>query len=78
MSEIADDDIEALARAMLRDTIERSGWYPSLRGEFRQARIEQDVELHWHLMINDARKRLEQNDTPPPITPPLGNSSTEL
>jgi hypothetical protein len=60
MTEARDDEIEALARAMLRETIERSGWYPLLQGEFRQERIKQDVELHWHLMINDARKRLEQ------------------
>jgi primosomal protein N'' len=60
MPEITDDQIEALARAMLRETIERSGWYPELRGKFRQERIDQDVERHWHLMINEARKRLEQ------------------
>jgi hypothetical protein len=64
MAEVRDDEIEALARAMLRETIERSGWYPSLRGEERRLRIEQDVELHWHLMINDARKRLEQRQRP--------------
>jgi hypothetical protein len=70
MAEARDQEIEALARAMLRETIERSGWYPSLKGEFRQARIEQDVELHWHLMINEARKRLEQRareETPPRV-----------
>jgi hypothetical protein len=58
--EITDDDIAAEARAMVRQMIEESGWYPKLRGEFRQARIDQDVETMWHLMINDARKRLEQ------------------
>jgi hypothetical protein len=60
MAEAQDDEVEALARAMLRETIQRSGWYPSLKGEVRRLRIEQDVELHWHLMVNDARKRLEQ------------------
>jgi hypothetical protein len=60
MSEITDHDIEAEARTMVREMIERSGWYPALRGEFRQARIDQDVEQMWHLMVADARKRLEQ------------------
>jgi chemotaxis regulatin CheY-phosphate phosphatase CheZ len=60
MSETTDDQIEAEARAMVRRMIEESGWYPKLRGEFRQARIDQDIERMWHLMIGDARKRLEQ------------------
>jgi hypothetical protein len=41
-----DEEIEAKARAMMRDSIERSGWYPLLQGKFRQERIEQDVEQH--------------------------------
>jgi hypothetical protein len=60
MPEITDDEIAAEARAMVRQMIEESGWYPSLRGEFRQARIEQDVDRMWHLMVNDARRRLLQ------------------
>jgi hypothetical protein len=59
-SSTPDDEIEAEARAMVRRMIESSGWYPALRGEFRQARIDQDVERMWHLMLADARKRLEQ------------------
>ncbi|GEO18082.1 hypothetical protein [Microvirga aerophila] len=59
-----DEDIEAEARAMMRDMIERSGWYPSLRGEERQQRIEQDVDQNWPLMVPDARKRLEERDRP--------------
>jgi hypothetical protein len=57
---ITDHEIEAEARAMLREAIERAGWYPSLLREFRQARIDQDVDHMWHLMIVDARTRLEQ------------------
>ena len=61
MNPIRDEEIEVEARALLRETIERSGWYPTLHGEKRQQRIAQDVDLHWHLMVPDARKRLEQN-----------------
>jgi primosomal protein N'' len=57
---MTDQEIEALARAMMRETIDRSGWYPLLQGKFRQERIDQDVERYWHLMIQDARRRLEQ------------------
>ncbi|WP_160195410.1 hypothetical protein [Microvirga sp. BSC39] len=45
---------------MLRETIERSGWYPAVRGPERRQLIERDVEQHWHLMIAEARKALEQ------------------
>ena len=55
-----DDKIEAQARALLRETIERAGWYPSLRRSEREKRIEQDVNLHWHLMVPEVQKRLEQ------------------
>jgi hypothetical protein len=40
MAGARNEDVEALARSMLRDTIQRSGWYPSLRGEERRLRIE--------------------------------------
>jgi hypothetical protein len=59
MNPSQDEEITALARALLRETIERSGWYPSLRGEERRKRIEKDVEVHWHLMMPEARKRWE-------------------
>jgi hypothetical protein len=61
---IRDEDIEAEARAMMRATIERSGWYPNLQGEERQQRIEQDVEQNWPLMVPDARMRLEERQGP--------------
>jgi hypothetical protein len=54
-----DEEITALARALLRETIERSGWYPTLRDEERRKLIEKDVELHWHLMMPEARTRWE-------------------
>jgi hypothetical protein len=60
MAMTPDDEIEAEARTLLRETIERAGWYPSLRRIERDKRIEQDVDLYWHLMVPDVRKRLEQ------------------
>jgi hypothetical protein len=60
MAEIPDDEVIALAKALLRQTILASGWYPSLRDAERQKRIEQDVDLHWPMMLRDARKRLEK------------------
>jgi hypothetical protein len=59
-----DKEIEARARAMLRETIERSGWYPTLRGEERKRLIERDVERHWHLMTAEARKALQRGAKP--------------
>ncbi len=60
MAEISDDEVIALAKALLRQTILASGWYPSLPDAQRQKRIDQDVDLHWPLMLRDARERLEE------------------
>ena len=53
-------DDEAEARAIMRETIERTGWYPTMRREERELLIQRDVDQHWHLMIRAARERLEQ------------------
>lgn len=45
---------------MMRETIERSGWYPNLCQGEREIPIAHDVDRHWHLMINTARNRLLQ------------------
>ncbi len=60
MAEISDDEVIAVAKALLRQTILASGWYPSLPDTQRQKRIDQDVDLHWPLMLRDARERLEK------------------
>ncbi|MBL0407128.1 hypothetical protein JKG68_24650 [Microvirga aerilata] len=62
MTLIRDELIEAEARAMMRAAIEKSGWYSSLQGIARQRRIEKDIDLHWHLMLPQARERLEQRN----------------
>jgi hypothetical protein len=35
--------------------------HPSLRASERDKRIAQGVNLHWHLMVPEVRKRLEQS-----------------
>lgn len=44
MAEIPDNEVIALAKALLRQTILASGWCPSLSDAQRQKRIDQDVE----------------------------------
>ena len=63
MAEIPDDEVIALAKAILRQTILASGWYPSLQDADREKRIDQDVDQHWSLMVADARKRLEGKES---------------
>lgn len=52
------DQMEMEARALLRETIERSGWYPTLSPEERRKRIEKDVDQHWYVMAPEATRRL--------------------
>ena len=58
MASIGPDQVEAEARVLLKEAIERSGWYPVLSGAERNKRIEQDVERYWHLMAQEAARRL--------------------
>jgi hypothetical protein len=58
MANIGQDQVEAEARALLKEAIERSGWYPILSGAERDRRIEQDVERYWHMMAQEAAQRL--------------------
>jgi hypothetical protein len=57
---IDDPAVEAAARTMLRETIERSGWYPDLKPQTRTERIERDVDAMWPMLAEAARERLEQ------------------
>ena len=57
---IDDREIEKLARQMLRETVERSGWYPNTRPRDRAERIERDVDQMWRVMAEAARERLEE------------------
>ena len=59
-SPLRDEEIEAEARVILREMIERTGWYPALRKAEREKLIERDIEYHWHLVRAKAVRRLEQ------------------
>jgi hypothetical protein len=63
MATTRDDEIEAEARALLRETIQSSRWYSSMPEEKRHHLIEGDVDRHWPVIIQEARKRLEQRQT---------------
>ncbi|MXQ12416.1 hypothetical protein [Microvirga makkahensis] len=58
MANIGPDQVEAEARALLKEAIERSGWYPILSRAERDKRIERDVDRYWHVMAQDAAQRL--------------------
>jgi hypothetical protein len=71
-SRLKDDDIEAEARSMIRKRIQDTGWYPRASKEERQRLIEQDVELHWHLLLHEAARQLvdkEAQQVPHSTTP---------
>lgn len=58
MANIGPDQVEREARALLKEAIERSGWYPILSGAERDKRIDRDVERYWHVMAQEAARRL--------------------
>ena len=50
--------VEAEARALLRERIERLPWYPGLTARERKARIRRDVEEFWPVMVKEAAWRV--------------------
>jgi hypothetical protein len=55
-----DEDIRAEAQRMLCERIRRSGWYPGVPKEERERLIEEDVQLHWFLLIHEATAWLSE------------------
>jgi hypothetical protein len=53
-----DQDIEAEARALLREKIQRMPWHQGLRPQERERRIEDDVERYWPTMVEEAAQQL--------------------
>ena len=58
MAAVTSDELEVEARAILREQIARSPWFCGSGDEERLERIEQEVDLWWHLMIREAATRL--------------------
>ena len=59
MPTISNDEVEAEARAILRDQIDRSQWFrEGLTEEERRQRIQLEVDAWWHLKVEEAARRL--------------------
>ena len=59
MPTVSNDEVEAEARAILRDQIDRSPWFrEGLTDVERQERIQREVEAWWHLKVEEAAHRL--------------------
>ena len=52
------DAIEAEARALLRQQLRESAWYPHMPDRKRLELIERDVERYWHLKVTEAARRV--------------------
>jgi hypothetical protein len=56
---IRDEELEAEARALLRERIERTPWFKiRVTREQRRVAIEREVDRNWHLLVPEAAKRL--------------------
>jgi hypothetical protein len=53
-------EIEALARAMLRQRIEQTPWFRKMSAKERRAAIDRDVDQHWRLFVPDAVRWLAE------------------
>jgi hypothetical protein len=60
MSDPDQQHIEAEARRILRETIQRMPWHQNLPHEERRRRIETDVDTWWYLKIEEATRRLKE------------------
>ncbi len=62
--EVAEKQIEAEARRILRAKIKRMPWHAGLPPEQRKRRIEADVERWWFLEVAEAARRLRDRLRP--------------
>ncbi len=58
MPTITNADVEAEARALLRDRIARLPWHAGLPPEERERRIAEDVDTYWPTLVDEAVERL--------------------
>ncbi len=69
--------IEAEARALLRNQLLQSAWYPNMSATKRRAQIEQDVERYWHLNTTETTRRVSVMCDVLPSLAPEPNSKPE-
>jgi hypothetical protein len=56
---ISNNQVEALARQLLWEQIDRSPWFrEELTDAERQSRIQREVDAWWHLKVEEAAHRL--------------------
>lgn len=58
MSTVTNLDVEAEARALLREKLRRLPWHAGLDPDERERRIEEDVETYWPTLTDEAVERL--------------------
>ena len=59
MATISNNQVEALARQLLWEQIDRSAWFrEGLSEAERQKRIRLEVDAWWHLKVEEAAQRL--------------------
>ncbi len=58
MPTITNADVEAEARALLRNRIARLRWHAGLPPEERERRIAEDVDTYWPTLVDEAVERL--------------------
>ena len=58
MTSVPADQVEAEARRLLRERIERLPWYPRLSPSERKAAIQADVDRYWRTMQPEAVQML--------------------
>jgi hypothetical protein len=66
MPTIETEDIEAEARILLREKIERMPWHRGLPTDERERRIAKDVETYWPTVVEEAARRLVDRFEPDP------------
>ncbi len=66
MPEITTAEIEAEARALLREKIRRMLWHQGLSPDERDRRLEEDVDRYWPTLVEEAARRLVDRFHPDP------------
>ena len=54
------DRVEAEARRLLQERIERLPWYPRMKPHEREAAIKADVDRYWRIMQSEAVQALHE------------------